>query len=135
MSVIEHRANQVAHTPGPWEVHEHTHANGEFWCSIGYQGRGPITDVVGAEGNHSRFFQPVAGMKCLVTPVEQQRANAYLVAAAPEMKHVLETTRDKLNKIANLINGAPTPAQIREAYMLAYDGDITRVLDKSEPKA
>lgn len=80
----------MSHTPGPWEVHESTTVDGEFWCSIGYAGRGPITDIVGAEGNHTQSFQPVAGMKYLVTPVEQQRANAKLIAAAPEMLDMLK---------------------------------------------
>lgn len=83
------------HTPGPWEVHEAPHRDGEFWCSIGYAGRGPITDIVGAEGNHTRWFQPVAGMKFLVTPVEQQKANAALVAASPTLLEACELARKR----------------------------------------
>lgn len=75
----------MEHTPGPWEVHEHFHVDGEFWCSIGYNGFGPITDVVGEEGDKTRYYQPVAGMKYLVTPVKEQKANAKLIAAAPEL--------------------------------------------------
>lgn len=84
----------MKHTEGPWEIHEATHRDGEFWCSIGYAGRGPISDIVGAEGNHTRFFQVVAGMKYLITPVEQQRANAYLIAAAPELLGALKNIEE-----------------------------------------
>lgn len=67
-------------TDGPWEVHEHRHINGEFWASIGVEGRGPLTDIIGAQGNKTEYFQPVAGMKYLVTPVEEQKANAQHIA-------------------------------------------------------
>ncbi len=80
----------MEHTPGPWEVHEQQHVDGEFWCSIGRCGWGPITDIVGGEGNKTQFFQPVAGMRHLVTPVEEQKANARLIAAAPELLEVVE---------------------------------------------
>lgn len=72
-------------TPGPWEVHNHEHCDGEFWCSIGHDGRGPITDIVGEDGNKTEYCQTTAVMKYLITPVEEQRANAQLIAAAPEL--------------------------------------------------
>lgn len=80
------------HTQGPWEVHESAHVDGEYWASIGHNGRGPITDIVGSEGNKSEYYIPVAGMKYLVTPVEQQKANAALIAAAPDLLEALKST-------------------------------------------
>ncbi len=67
------------HTPIPWAIHEHLHIDGEYWASIGTgAGHGPITDIMGAEGNRD-YYQLVAGMRHLVTPVEEQRANARLI--------------------------------------------------------
>lgn len=80
------------YTPGPWTVHEATHVDGEYWASIGQlTGHGPITDIVGEEGNHTEYFKIVAGMKHLVTDVDEQKANACLIAAAPSLLAALET--------------------------------------------
>ncbi len=90
-------------TPRPWEVHEARHIDGEFWASIGYHGRGPITDIVGAEGNKAEYFQSVAGMKYLVTPVEEQKANAaYIVAACNELPRLLDEKAALLRRIEAL---------------------------------
>ena len=74
----------MKHTPGPWRVHQHTHISGELWLSIGFHTH---------EGTHNpegRWIGPVAELKYLVAREEEQRANARLMAAAPEMKDALE---------------------------------------------
>jgi len=87
----------------PWETHHHSHCNGEYWSSIGHHGRGPITDIVGAEGNKTEYFQPAAGMKHLVTPVEEQKANAaYIVLAANLLPVLLKVVTAQAIRIACL---------------------------------
>lgn len=83
-------------TPGPWTVIQNTHVNGELWLSIGYllpngEQRGPIADVM---GENSPRFQPVGELQWLATPEAEQWANAYLLAAAPLMRDVLDDILD-----------------------------------------
>lgn len=93
---------QARPTPGPWHVYEAKHIDGEYWASICYDGGGPITDIVGAEGNHTKYFQPVAGMKYLVTPVAEQRANARLIASAPDTAAERDRLLAALEKVDTL---------------------------------
>lgn len=74
--------NKAEHTPTPWEVLEHTHIEGEYWASLGHAGRGLIVDIVSAEGCRADSYQVVAGQKYLVTPVEEQKANAQFIVQA-----------------------------------------------------
>ena len=75
-------------TPGPWEVQELTHSDGELWLQIGASGFGPIAGVT-ADETREPTFKPVAGMKYLVTPKPEIRANARLIAQAPAMVTVI----------------------------------------------
>jgi len=60
------------------------------------------------------------------------QANAQLWAAAPEIYEALEDGRERLIKIAAILNGGElTPAKRREAYTLAYDGKQTAALAKA----
>lgn len=92
----------VEHTPTPWEVHEHEHADGEYWASIGYQGRGPIVDIVGEQGSPplDTDFQEVGRIQHLITPVEQQKANAALIVRAVNNVDRLEATLEVLANLA-----------------------------------
>jgi len=74
---------QNAHTPGPWEVQELTHARGELWLQIGYSGCGPIVRM----NCTAEPMAPgvIAESKYMATSQETQRANARLIAAAPEL--------------------------------------------------
>lgn len=68
------------HTPGPWRVNQHEHADGELWLSIGHK-------------DDERWIGPVADIKYLVTRPDEQWANARLIAAAPDLLHALKEMR------------------------------------------
>lgn len=87
------------HTPGPWTVQQLNHysrsgdeweVDGDLWLQIGhFEGEGderreigPIAEIIGHE---SQIGYMVARLKYLVTPESEQRANAALIAAAPEL--------------------------------------------------
>lgn len=63
-------------TPAPWRVHEHEHAHGELWLSIGN-----LTHE-GTNNTDGRWIGPVAELKYLVAHDDEQRANAALIVAA-----------------------------------------------------
>jgi hypothetical protein len=105
------------HTDLPWEVHEHEHINGEFWCSIGHDGWGPITDIIGAEGNKAEYWTTVAGMKYLVAPVEEQRANAELIARACNSHGTLLLALEEVFQRVPYLKGTLT--QVEEAIAKA----------------
>jgi hypothetical protein len=42
----------------------------------------------------------------------------------------LKKAKDRLDKIAYLLNGGTTPDRIREAYMEAYSGDVQKAIDE-----
>ena len=95
------------HTEIPWEVHKHSHCDGEWWASIGHHGFGPIADIVGEEGNHTcqnyGFYQPVAELKYLVTPLEEQKANAdFIVTACNCHDDLLKALKDLYCGVMNL---------------------------------
>lgn len=48
-----------------------------------------------------------------------------------EMLAELETVLGNLQKIAALLNGGPSPDDIRDAYRLAYWGDVRKVIAKA----
>ena len=54
-----------------------------------------------------------------------------LHSAAPEMYEALEDARDRLRKIANLLNGPPKDGDRFQAYSLAYDGKQVKALAKA----
>lgn len=120
---------QSSHTPIPWEAHYHHHADGDFWCSIGYKGFGPILDIVGEQGHYAQYYQVIGGMKYLVTPVGEQKANAEFIVRACNSHDALlaamreiakgngEFSRDPLTHATNTIESMKTIA--REAIELA----------------
>lgn len=66
---------QPKHTPGPWAVKEYTHAiNGEQYYSVTTEALG-VGDVI-------------------PNGITNNKANAHLIAAAPEMLEALEHMRD-----------------------------------------
>lgn len=81
------------HTKGPWKVNKHNHAEGELWLSIGTLERGPVVDIPTGKAFPPRMVyegQLIAECKYLVTPDEEQWANARLCAAAPDLLDALE---------------------------------------------
>ncbi len=95
-------------TPGPWKVIEHNHVTGDLWLSIGYVRdgitRGPVADIV-----HKPEYLPVAELKYLVTPEAEQRANAALIASAPDLAArvaALEEALGTLTKAATAVEHA-----------------------------
>lgn len=70
----------VAHTPGPWEINESTDDDGEgSWLSIDIDAKQP----------HGRYNFTVANMtENLEDDREVMRANARLIASAPELKQM-----------------------------------------------
>ena len=77
------------HTPGPWKVIRHHHVDDELWLSVN---REQATDG---------GWQWIAEIKYLVTAEAEQRANARLIAAAPDLLEVARQTEMYLNDIVN----------------------------------
>lgn len=109
----------MSHAPTPWEVHIHPHVTGEFWCTIGRNGFGPITDIVGEEGNKTRYYQPVAAMKYLVTPVEEQKANAEFIVRAVNSHELLLAACKSALKLSHITIGSDVADLLREAIEAA----------------
>ena len=68
------------HTPGPWEVVQHSHVDDELWLSVNQQ------------ADEHGMKEWVAEIKYLVTDPDRQKANARLIASAPEMLNALKET-------------------------------------------
>ena len=66
------------HTPGPWRI-------GDAGCTV----FGPKTDEPAPKTVASITRNPM--------PSNEQRANAALIAAAPDMRHALAETADRLS--------------------------------------
>lgn len=123
--------NDMKHTPEPWEIHEAPHhVRGEYWATIGHNGRGPITDIVGEEGNHAKYYIPVAGMKYLVTPVEQQRANARRIVACVNACVDLSTEYLEVHGRINAIGHAYATIEAERDTLLARVERLRECLEK-----
>lgn len=72
------------HTPGPWSVGGITDTNGGDWTVV--TGRFVVASV-----HNGVDFSPAA----VGIPTSRQRANARLIAAAPELLAALEAMRDQ----------------------------------------
>ena len=71
------------HTPGPWAVHEHGHANGEQWLSV-LHGAWDVT--------HNYASRPgvIADAAHSAMSDATNLANARLIAAAPELLEAVQ---------------------------------------------
>ena len=72
----------MSHTPGPWEVAENlfgSTASCEVYANVGTKS---------GRGGYARI--------CQITP-RDQKSNANLIAAAPEMLQALEAIKDELD--------------------------------------
>jgi len=118
---VQPTAGKAKFTPGPWRKYKMT-MTPEDWASL-CSGEYPITIV-------RRGQDVIAAV--WADGDEEEQANAHLIAAAPEMYEALEDGRERLIKIAAILNGGElTPAKRREAYTLAYDGKQTAALAKA----
>jgi hypothetical protein len=100
----------MKHTPGPWfavcrmvEVDDDDHAD---ICST----------------NPDLF-----GQGHLAPPIEEQQANARLIAAAPERLAMLQEVADYLDRYADVIDGDDGQPEANEALRLLTD--LTDVID------
>jgi len=91
----------MTHTPGPWfavcrmvEVDDDDHAD---ICST----------------NPDLF-----GQGHLAPPIEEQQANARLIAAAPEMLAMLQEVADYLDRYADVVDGDDGQPEANEAMWL-----------------
>ncbi len=79
------------HTPGPWAVHEHGHANGEQWLSV-LHGAWDIT--------HNYASRPgvVADAAHSAMSDATNLANARLIAAAPDLFYALKMCIQRIER-------------------------------------
>jgi hypothetical protein len=82
------------HTPGPWEVVRHEHADGELWLSVNQH----------ADANGMKEW--IAEIKYLCTDPERQKANARLIAAAPELLAACKALIDAIDATASPVLSA-----------------------------
>jgi hypothetical protein len=65
------------------------------------------------------------GQGHLAPPIEEQQANARLIAAAPDMLAMLQEVADYLDRYADVIDGDDGQPEANEALrLLAYVDDI-----------
>ena len=85
----------MKHTQGPWEVHYHSHINKELWLSI-LKGAWDIT--------HNGASNPavVACSKYSAMGEEENLANAYLIAAAPDLLEACKFAFENLKPQGNI---------------------------------
>jgi hypothetical protein len=96
------------HTPGPW------YAIGRM-VEVGDDDHADICST-----NPDQF-----GQGHLAPPIEEQQANARLIAAAPEMLAMLQEVADYLDRYADVIDGDDGQPEANEALrLLAYVDDI-----------
>jgi hypothetical protein len=76
ITLSERREIMNNHTPGPWEVCGHKHMNNDLWLTV-LNGAWDIT--------HNKEPHVIASSKYSAMKPEENRANAYLIAASPEL--------------------------------------------------
>lgn len=102
-------SNEFAgHTQGPWHVIQHNHIDGDLWLGIGWtdkDGRkiGPVCDI-------SSKQDQAAELRFLVTPQDEQWANARLIAAAPDL-------------LARAEKAEQENVELRELFLALYDDE------------
>ena len=89
----------MGHSKLPWKVTKLSHANDQLWLQItGPDGRGPIVRV--NSPGEPMADGVIAESKYLVTPEDNQLANANLIITAvnvmPEVKRILRCVVDKV---------------------------------------
>jgi hypothetical protein len=104
-----------AHTPGPWQVIQHHHAEGELWLSVN------------GETKRDGSAEWIAEIRFRTADEARQRADARLIAAAPDQSLALRGAPKPLSRHAN----ADERLQWAEAYERWYVGSRAAAISKA----
>lgn len=111
---------EMKHTPGPWEVGEY----GSTVVTAYTPDRGRVSGC-GCDNNFVSDLND--GDYYIYESEEGQRANAYLIAAAPEMLEALEKVKKYIERCMDVGYLAGTPEFVEEAIKKARGGEINDV--------
>ena len=114
VSVATNR-RQTMHTKGPWKVEKHSHINGELWLTV-LSGAWDIT--------HNGGKSAIADCRYSAMSDEENKANAKLIAAAPELLEALEAIAADYELFKSTGNNAALTlaAKAKAAIKKAKDG-------------
>ena len=103
----------MSHTPGPW-----FNANGMDDCNV-YVATTDKTSTIRIVSCHGVFVEG------------ERKANARLIAAAPELLKAVKQAIDDLDDIKTLINSGNVPDNINKSIALKIR-DLCTIADKAE---